>query len=462
MELAIGICAFVFTAMNICGCKCFEECVYDSMLVYFLPLYILVFSIHRYLDGKKWHKIVYGCSVLLILPVIFIIPKLEHFGNAGIAYLLAAILLVIGNRRLEDGEFAEGTVHVIAKGAVAMVMGGIILGLVMAIIASVEFLFDLHFGNHWTEYTLAFIGFIVTPLICCKMISEPQKDYRESKFLRIVVEYILSPALVIYAAILILYIIRIILKWELPEGGVAYMVIGFICVAMLTRLLYKLVDNGHFDWFHNNLTYIAAAPLVLLWIGIIRRISDYGFTEPRVYLMILAIHLTVSMALMLKKNGAVFQSLALAMAILAVLFTYIPGISAADIGEASQARRPETTQTETAGQDEASKFGQIYKLQKHVSIGDGYSIIPPDSYKLTVDNGLIRAVIEGDMVVEFGNIKDKLDDEAAMEADPDYAMVYENGWFKLVILEMWDFRGSDKDAWNMIRADEYILLEKRP
>lgn len=77
-----------------------------------------------------------------------------------------------------------------------------------ALIASVNFLFALNLSDQWTEYSLMFLAFVVTPLLCCALVSK-ESTGKGKTVLRVIVDYILSPALVAYAVMLFLYIVRI-------------------------------------------------------------------------------------------------------------------------------------------------------------------------------------------------------------------------------------------------------------
>ena len=152
---------------------------------------------------------------------------------------------------------------------------------------------------------------------------------------------ILSPALIVYTAILYAYIIRILVRWELPDGGVAYMVTAFIGVALLCCMCQPLLEKRIFDWFYKALPALAVLPLALLWIGAVRRIGQYGLTEARFYLILLAALMTLFTAMLAGSRTRSFQRMAIILAAAGALFTYIPGIRAKDFGIRSQQKRLE-------------------------------------------------------------------------------------------------------------------------
>jgi len=91
------------------------------------------------------------------------------------------------------------------------------------------------------------------------------------------------------------YMGKIIFTQNLPKGWVSYLVIGFSVAGILALLLIhpirKKEGNRWIDTF-SRWFYGALYPLVvMLFIAISRRISDYGVTENRYFIIVLAIWL---------------------------------------------------------------------------------------------------------------------------------------------------------------------------
>ena len=314
--------------------------VLPNFFLWFFPHYVLVFTLHRLCKDRPQVKVLYVLSWFLWIPLLLWCAK-EPGWNVGTAYFLAVILLIIGDGRLGNEEYGRNILHTLLKVAAGLLIGGILMGVVSAIIGSVKFLFSPEMKEEWFTWPNAFIATIVTPLLCCRFVTEASIKEKYKRLLQIIVDFILSPALVIYAAILYLYIIRILLRWELPDGGVAYLVLSFLGVTLLCYLFRLLLEKRHFEWFYKYLPAIALPPVVLLWTGIFRRVGEYGFTEARFYLIVLAVLATVFLLMLAKERSRNFQLMTLIMAAAAILFTYIPGIRAKDFGLRSQKARLE-------------------------------------------------------------------------------------------------------------------------
>lgn len=101
----------------------------------------------------------------------------------------------------------------------------------------------------------------------------------------------LIPVTAVYMLILYFYTFHILLAWELPNGGVSYLVAVLMGMVLLVEVFLYFVNRSGYsysvDWFLRWLPMLAMPLLVLMSIGIYRRISDYGLTAMRLYLVTL-------------------------------------------------------------------------------------------------------------------------------------------------------------------------------
>lgn len=338
VEAFISLAAFTLTLLSN------EKVIETSFpLVYFFPLLVLSFCLHRISDRKGtlvW-KVCYLASALFWIPLYFWRPEL---GEAGIVviYMISFILLFATGGRQDNEQYATTILHCLVKGCAAVLVAGVLSLAVLAIIASVDFLFlSRSLAEKWYVYPQLLVWLLIAPMLCCAFVSETPAQWKDRRILTLVVEYVLTPALLIYSVILYAYMLRILIQWKLPDGGVAYLVGGFIGVALVCRLLQALVTKPHFKWFYRYFPYVAIGPLVLLWIGIARRVGEYGLTEMRVYLVAVSLLLTMFTVLLLWPRNRSFFRMSLALGGLAAILTFIPGIRAHDLGLRDQRARLE-------------------------------------------------------------------------------------------------------------------------
>ena len=324
VEAALGVVFFMIAWDN-----------YDDILWLFVPLMALTFWLHRV---NRW---AYLASFFLFLPLMALDlkPFLWTYGYA-FTYVLAGILLVVGNKRMDNRSFAAHALHVVTQLFFGLLITGILNVAVVAIVASFFYIFGIDGTEKIYLHIIQFIWFVLAPQVCCTLIRQNEDEVSEPfKVLRLILNFILSPAIITYTAILYTYFIKIVIEWNLPKGGVAWMVMAFIAAALVGRVAQCVLRERYYDWFYNRFTLIAIPPLMMYWIGSIYRIRLYSFTESRFYLMVAGALMTLFVLMLWKERTRRYQLMALIFGAAIILFTYISGISAKSIGLSCQKQR---------------------------------------------------------------------------------------------------------------------------
>lgn len=132
---------------------------------------------------------------------------------------------------------------------------------------------------------------IIAPVYFLSNIPNKNKIYDEApdygKFLKILGLYVFLPVLVIYIIILYFYLLKIVFLWELPNGWVTTLVSVLALGGFLTKyLLFPLSDNRIVRFLNNYFALIILPLIVLMSVGLGRRISDYGLSINRIYVLI--------------------------------------------------------------------------------------------------------------------------------------------------------------------------------
>ncbi len=205
-----------------------------------------------------------------------------------------ALLFIPFLKRNTDRAFWNFSTQTLSQLAFACIFGAIIFGGLSLAVFALQSLFNITieskvYGN------LAVVCFVLfTPIYFLANI--PSKEAKHSseifytKMQKILALYILAPILAIYAVILYVYLFKIIAVWELPNGFVSWLVSalalgGLLVIALLSPVReqeHNKVVNFISRWFG-----LLIMPLLLLMtIGIFRRIDDYGITINRGYVLL--------------------------------------------------------------------------------------------------------------------------------------------------------------------------------
>ena len=125
----------------------------------------------------------------------------------------------------------------------------------------------------------------------------PALDRREDypPGLKLFSQYILTPIVAVYIVILTAYMIRIIVTGVWPSGWIGYLVSSVAVVGMLSLLLvHPIQDRPENRWVRTYARgfYIALLPsIAMLLLAIYKRVEQYGITENRYFLIVLALWL---------------------------------------------------------------------------------------------------------------------------------------------------------------------------
>jgi len=162
------------------------------------------------------------------------------------------------------------------------------------------------------------------------------------KVLKIFTQYVLIPLLTIYFAILVVYELKIAVNAQLPDGMVSILILGYAVFGILSYLLiYPISKESGNEWmrqFSKLFFWLMIPLLVLLFVAIWVRTADYGLTELRYFIILLAIWLSGITIYFISNKSPRIQLIPISLFILIILATYGPQ-SAANLSKKSQQAR---------------------------------------------------------------------------------------------------------------------------
>jgi hypothetical protein len=200
----------------------------------------------------------------------------------------------------------------------------------IAIERSIAALFGIELGKPIYEWVLPIVAFFLAPVYWLSTLptareiqsSTTERPEFVAKAVAFLGQFILAPLLLIYAAILIAYIIQIVLTQHLPSNMIGWMVLGFVTTGAGTWLLLHppymrsrpLVRLFRTYWF-----WLTLLPLGLFFYAVSQRIDGYGLTPQRMLLLAGGVWALVLALLFLVRRGDIRLMPALAGGILLLL-----------------------------------------------------------------------------------------------------------------------------------------------
>ena len=234
-----------------------------------------------------------GISVYLAQIDSFSMPQLIAVAATVFAIGLA-VFLICFYRKNQDLQFWNFSIRTAGALAVSVVIGGALaLGLLL-LVESLKMLFGLGFEDAVYGDIWAVCMCLLAPMLFMFIIPKGEDKYLNeapefSRFTQGVVQYLFMPLLGVYFITLYVYAAKILLQWSLPVGGVSYLVSGSMVLMIL--LIYVTYPVQHlegrklFKRVSRLLPVVMLPLLALMSVAIGRRLSDYGITVNRLYLL---------------------------------------------------------------------------------------------------------------------------------------------------------------------------------
>lgn len=258
--------------------------------------------------GKKFLLNISGLVFLALYFQFFLPHHNDDFGTVEVVILVLSFILshllvsfLAFFEKNNENQFWQYNKNLFINVVLTGIFTAVLVGGIMLAITAVDNLFDLDLDNKIYPRTFVMLAIFGSSFIFLLFnedgLKALEKDGNYPDILKFFVQFVLIPLLIIYVIILYLYGAKILFKWDLPRGWVSYLILAYSLVGILALLLvFPLKEIAAKSWVKgfSKIFYFALLPLlVLLFVAIFTRILEYGFTENRYYVLLLAIWLTV-------------------------------------------------------------------------------------------------------------------------------------------------------------------------
>ncbi|MFS4470119.1 DUF4153 domain-containing protein [Chryseobacterium sp. T20] len=224
------------------------------------------------------------------------------------------------------------------------VFTGVLTGGVELAILAVDKLFDFNFHDRIyrdTFFVLAIFGSsFIFLLFNDKGLNNLEKDGTYPVVLKFFTQFILIPLLLIYVTILYFYSVKILINWQLPRGWVSYLVLAYSIVGILALLLvHPLKEENAKSWvriFSKAFYYTIVPLIILLFTAIFTRILEYGYTEPRYFVLLLALWLLSIVVYFIFNKKATIKFIPVSLFLFGAFALVFPYLNAFSVAKRSQ------------------------------------------------------------------------------------------------------------------------------
>lgn len=310
-----------------------------------LGLFLWVsFIVNNLAEQSVWRKVYWVCWLPVVPLAVW--TGLEDWYETVSFVLTASVLtplaLLLSRRALANERFVCDAIVWLRSAVLAVFFAYVTLGLFCAILYSTTYIFGLEGAwiNDIAIYALILTSTLAVPALFMMMCDRWKgAECTTNRVFEVLINYIVTPALLIYTGILMLYLIKIVATWSLPRGGVAYMVFGFMILSIIIQSLQFLLEKRPYKWFFDRFSLISLPLLLLFWAGVIRRVDEYGLTSARVYLLVCGGIMTLCILLFLSRRVGRLYFVCLAAFLVFAAIAYIPVLNPRTIAAHSQVKR---------------------------------------------------------------------------------------------------------------------------
>jgi len=266
---------------------------------FFILATIASFPLALFLENTK--KKLLGVLVLLFTLASIAMYCFTRFNNdvewemmqfaALIFVSLLSITFALFFRKNTDASFWIFTEKISREFITTLIYISILQGGLGLAIYAVDVLFNVKVESELYGSLAVICYLVVAPVYFLMNVPTKNNLYDETpeynKFLKILGLNVLLPILGLYLVILYFYLIKIIANWELPNGWVTTLVSILALGGYVAKFLLFPVSENKVVRFLNRYFSVLLLPLIILMsVGIARRIDDYGISINRLYVLI--------------------------------------------------------------------------------------------------------------------------------------------------------------------------------
>lgn len=260
----------------------------------------------------------------------------------GVIFILMVLTVPFAFRASDDLSFWAYQQSLSTGVTMAFLGSALLAGGLCVALVSVQYLFGVKIPKDAYIHIFAFAAIVYGPFnalswVPGKFHTEPAECHA-APGLPFMLNWILAPLAVLYFLILYGYGIKILMEGELPRGNVAYMVSGFGALGILIYVsgwIMRDTGNALVRFLYRHFFKLLILPVVLLGFGIYARIAEYGVTEPRYYVVLLAVWFGAMALLYTFRPRAPLKIVLSALAVLLILSAFGPW-GAIGVSERSQ------------------------------------------------------------------------------------------------------------------------------
>ena len=260
-----------------------NKCIIRVLNVVITVIFIIFYRFY-YLNGKD-------------KAGILILNNIEKLIATGIIFFLLFLLVpLIGKKDEEEKYFQSVVVDKIVTILYSMVL---FLGLT-AVFLTVDGLSLIKLKEEIYIEIWLFVVFVFAMIFFAsklKKVNESLEEYEIHKIFRLLIYFIVIPLITMYTGILYIYFGKMLITRSWPQGLVSHLILWYTIFSLFIMIMVTPMREKDLaaKTFKNYFPFVSVPLLILSIVSISKRISQYGVTELRYFIVLLGIWLIFCM-----------------------------------------------------------------------------------------------------------------------------------------------------------------------
>ena len=260
-----------------------NKCIIRVLNVVITVIFIIFYRFY-YLNGKD-------------KAGILILNNIEKLIATGIIFFLLFLLVPIIGKKDEEEKYFQSVV--VDKTVTILYSMVLFLGLT-AVFLTVDGLSLIKLKEQIYIEIWLFVVFVFEMIFLAsklKKVDENLEEYEIHKIFRFLIYFIVIPLITIYTGILYIYFGKMLITRSWPQGLVSHLILWYTIFSLFIMIMVTPMREKDLvaKTFKNYFPFVSVPLLILSIVSISKRISQYGVTELRYFIVLLGIWLIFCM-----------------------------------------------------------------------------------------------------------------------------------------------------------------------
>ncbi len=311
-------------------------------------------------------------GIVAIVGYYFVLPDMENpssmiFERHFFLNLMFFIMILWASywkSNPSNEEFWEWTQNVIFGFLTSILFGIVLYAGLSGALFSIDKLFSLDIdGKRYGQLIFLVIGLFGVNYFLSQIPKNPHNliIHTYTKIETIFAKYIITPLVIFYFFILYTYTFKILVAGSFPKGILAWIIIAFSAVAVITYLFWTPMWSERVKKYKRFFALALFLQTIMLGVAINMRISDYAWTESRYMVAILGVWLFgISLYFLIFKD-AKYKWAFLTLSFI-IFVSQVGPFSSYAIGKLSQQNRLQALLEKTQPLSEKSDIQDRYEI----------------------------------------------------------------------------------------------------